>query len=71
MIPSNAGPFALGAVNVACYIGIGVIMMTFTNSPVAWGVSLGLFRPYSTAFIAYFWIQHDQSASPCSLFCVD
>ena len=43
LIPRNAGPFVLGVVNVVCFTGIGVIL-TFTASPVAWGVSLGFHR---------------------------
>jgi hypothetical protein len=69
-IPKNTGPFTVGAVNVACYAGIGVIL-TFADSPVAWGVSLGvagLFRPYNTAFIAYFGF-NDQSASLFAVLC--
>lgn len=70
LIPRNAGPFVLGVVNVVCFTGIGVIL-TFTASPVAWGVSLGvagLFRPYNTAFIAYFGFT-DKSAPLFTMLC--
>lgn len=70
LIPRNAGPFVLGAVNVVCFAGIGVIL-TFTESPVAWSVSLGiagLFRPYNTAFIAYFGFS-DKSAALFTALC--
>lgn len=55
-IPGSMSPFLLGTTNTICFAGIGAIL-AFTNAPVAWGVSLGLaglFRPYNTAFIAYF-----------------
>lgn len=55
VLPKYSGPRVLGVANVTAYAGIGVILV-FTDSPVAWGVSLavaGLFRPYNTAFIRF------------------